>query len=166
MHATLIIDAESIDDLFPAWQALADAAGHPLDGTVKLTATGQIIDVVIPATVEPAADEAPADSPDDDLDAAAETTSPEPVPEPDEDPCPSPTRSRSQAPADGDPLADMSCADAIVAVVDADPDTTFTPSDIAEKLPWFQRSTIGFTLGRITGDRIERRGRGLYGSRR
>jgi hypothetical protein len=61
------------------------------------------------------------------------------------------------------PTALTGCAAAVVAVLSAEPDTSFSPADICAALPAYKANTVKFTVAQLARDAaIERVGRGLY----
>jgi len=61
------------------------------------------------------------------------------------------------------PTALTGCAAAVVAVLSAESDTSFSPADICAALPAYKANTVKFTVAQLARDAaIERVGRGLY----
>lgn len=61
------------------------------------------------------------------------------------------------------PTALTGCVGAVVAVLSAEPDTSFSPADICAALPAYKANTVKFTVAQLARDAaIERVGRGLY----
>jgi hypothetical protein len=61
------------------------------------------------------------------------------------------------------PTALTGCAAAVVAVLSAEPDTSFSPADICAALPAYKANTVKFTVAQLARDAaIGRVGRGLY----
>lgn len=71
------------------------------------------------------------------------------------------SKSRERHPAKQD--GELTCSEAIVAMLAAEPDATFSIMDIVLALPAFKESTVKFTTAQLTRDgRIARAERGLY----
>jgi hypothetical protein len=173
MGLQLIINADTPAQLAPVWRALGGAPA-----TVEIIDNLMGIQIDLTAAV-PEAPVGPAEAIVDDLvDQLApipiedendddEIVEPTPaaveqiVAQADADVVPIDQRSRERHPAttSGAP----SCASAIVDALAAEPDVTFSITEIVDSIDGYKESTIKFTVAQLTRDgKIARAGRGLY----
>jgi hypothetical protein len=172
MGLQLIINADTPAQLAPLWRALGGAPA-----TVEIIDNLMGIQVDLTAVAVPEAPAGPAEAIVDDL---VDQLAPIPIDEDDDEEIVEPTPAAieqivTQADADVVPIdqhsrerhpatsGTPSCAGAIVDVLAAEPDVTFSITEIVDSVDGYKESTIKFTVAQLTRDgKIARAGRGLY----